>query len=81
MIFAINTGPGASVRVWQRIFGPNDEMWEAEFDAKCVKKAEEGGLMEGFHTLTGDQGNSVVLKNWIEQSGGDFDIVVDDGAR
>ena len=37
--------------------------------------------MDGFQTLTGDQGDDKVLDNWIEISGGKFDVVIDDGGH
>jgi len=75
-------GPGASVKVWQEIFkGRNVDMWEAEFDAKCVKKASEEGKLEGFKTVTGDQADPAVLKRWIEETHGEFDVIIDDGGH
>uniref|UniRef100_A0A7S3L7I1 Methyltransferase domain-containing protein n=1 Tax=Amphora coffeiformis TaxID=265554 RepID=A0A7S3L7I1_9STRA len=74
-------GPGASVAVWKKLF-PEAELWEAEFDGKCVEKAKANGMLEGLHVLVGDQGNPAVLDQWIEQSGGaDFDVVIDDGGH
>ena len=62
-------GPGASVKVWQKLF-PQADMWEAEFDGACVKKSEAEGKMKGIKTLTGDQMNIPTLDRWIEQTGG-----------
>jgi hypothetical protein len=73
-------GPGASVAIHKKLF-PTAELWEAEYDASCVEKAVKNGMLEGINTLTGDQGNVTVLDRWIEQSGGDFDVVIDDGGH
>jgi hypothetical protein len=74
-------GPGASVKVWQKLF-PEAEMWEAEYDAACVEKSKREGKMDGINTLTGDQMDLDTLDKWIEQTGGgDFDVVVDDGGH
>lgn len=73
-------GPGASVNLWNKLL-PNAEIWEAEFYANCVKKAVKNGMLDGIRTLTGDQGNVTVLDGWIEQSGGNFDVIVDDGGH
>ncbi len=73
-------GPGASVSIWKKLF-PEADLWEAEYDVECVKKAKEHGMLEGFHTLTGDQGDVKVLDKWIEASGGNFDVIIDDGGH
>ena len=73
-------GPGASVAVWKKLF-PKADLWEAEFDAGCVTKHREGVMLKGINLLTGDQGNDVVLDSWIETSGGNFDVVIDDGGH
>jgi len=72
-------GPGASVNVWKALF-PKANLWEAEYDAKCVEKHRDGTL-KGINVLTGDQGNDAVLDSWIETSGGNFDVVIDDGGH
>lgn len=73
-------GPGASVSLYKKLF-PTADLWEAEYDAACVKKALENGMLNGFNTLVGDQGNSSVLDKWIEESGGNFDVIIDDGGH
>lgn len=75
-------GPGVSIKFWKQLFEGRDvDLWEAEFDAECVAKAREQGMLEGFSTVTGDQADPGVLKKWIEQSGGKFDVIVDDGGH
>lgn len=76
----MNYGPGASVQVWKKLF-PKAELWEAEYVAECVKKAKERGQLDGIHTLVGDQGNTTVLDGWIQESGGEFDVIIDDGGH
>jgi hypothetical protein len=74
-------GPGASVKLWKKLF-PQAELWEAEFNEACVNKSRANGQLEGIHTLVGDQENNTVLDTWIEQSnGGHFDVIVDDGGH
>ena len=73
-------GPGASVALYKKLF-PKAELWEAEFDAACVKNGIEKGMLDGIKTLTGDQGDPAVLDQWIQQSGGDFDVIIDDGGH
>jgi len=72
-------GPGASVALHKKLF-PQAELWEAEYDAACVEKHRDGTL-KGINLLTGDQGDDTVLDGWIEQSGGKFDVVIDDGGH
>lgn len=75
-------GPGASVVVWKDIFKGHDvDIWEAEFDAACVKKSKEEGKLEDIEALTGDQADPVVLQRWIQESGGKFDVIIDDGGH
>ena len=73
-------GPGASVNIWKILF-PQAETWEAEFNARCVKKSTENGQLKGINTVTGDQGNTKVLDEWIEKSGGNFDVIIDYGGH
>lgn len=75
--FTIPDGPGASATLWKELF-PQAELWEAELNAKCVRKAQQSGqALDGFHVLVGDQGDPKVLDSWVEKSnGGHFDVVV-----
>ena len=76
----MNYAPGASVALYKKLF-PKADLWEAEYDGECVKKSIEKGELDGINTLVGDQGNDTVLDSWIEQSGGNFDVVIDDGGH
>jgi len=73
-------GPGASVALFQKLFR-DAELWEAEYDAACVEKHKGSGKLDGIKTLVGDQGNDIILDGWIEKSGGNFDVVIDDGGH
>merc|ERR1712194_399425 len=72
-------GPGASVKLWKSLF-PEAELWEAEYDRRCVERNRNTTLKE-FNVLVGDQGNPNVLDSWIKESGGDFDVIIDDGGH
>jgi len=72
-------GPGMSVALHQKIF-PNAELWEAEYDEKCVN-LHRNGKLKNINVLTGDQGNETVLDRWIKESGGNFDVIIDDGGH
>lgn len=73
-------GPGVSVKAWQLIL-PNVELWEADIDKDCVKINQENGKLDGIHTVVGDQSNPKNVEQWVNESGGNFDIVIDDGGH
>jgi len=73
-------GPGASVKTWKALL-PNAELWEAEFNADCVKESKAKGQLVGVNTVVGDQGNKATLQEWLATSGGNFDVVIDDGGH
>jgi len=76
----VKWGPGESVTLWRTLF-PSAERWEAEYDAKCVKDQTAKGRLDDISVLVGDQEDPEVLDGWIHDSGGQFDIVIDDGGH
>jgi len=72
-------GPGASVALHQKLF-PQAEIWEAEYDFQCVNKHRDG-VLKDINIVTGDQGNTTDLDRWIKESGGNFDVIIDDGGH
>jgi len=76
----MNYGPGASVKVWQTLL-PNADIWEADVNEECVNRSRAKGELEGVHTVTGDQSIEKVVQQWVAASGGDFDVVIDDGGH
>lgn len=77
---SMNYGPGASVAIYKKLF-PKADLWEAEYSQECVEKSAKAGQLDGIKTLIGDQGDNAVLDLWIEESGGNFDVVIDDGGH
>lgn len=73
-------GPGASATLW-RLYFPSAEIWEAEYDGACVERHKSKLDALNVKTLVGDQSNVDVLKSWVEISGGDFDVIIDDGGH
>eukprot|EP00668_Euglena_longa_P010722 GGOE01012999.1.p1 GENE.GGOE01012999.1~~GGOE01012999.1.p1 ORF type:complete len:567 (+),score=129.00 GGOE01012999.1:238-1701(+) len=73
-------GAGASARLWRRLL-THAEIWEAEVDAKCVHAHTAALEKVGINALTGDQGNAQDVRRWVQQSGGQFHVVVDDGGH
>ena len=76
----VRWGPGASVALWKNLF-PQAELWEAEYNGECVKDQTEKGRLDGINVLVGDQADPQVLDSWIHNSGGSFDVVIDDGGH
>lgn len=72
-------GAGASVGIWKQLF-PSADLWEAEQDSGCVEKHRDTSL-KGLHVLVGDQSRPDTLKKWIADSGGGFDVIIDDGGH
>ena len=72
--------PGASASLWPKLL-PKAEIWMAEHDAACVQESVKRGWLPGIHTLTGDQSDPAVQQRWIQESGGAFDAVIDDGGH
>mmetsp|Transcript_71143 Transcript_71143/g.123395 ORF Transcript_71143/g.123395 Transcript_71143/m.123395 type:complete len:507 (+) Transcript_71143:45-1565(+) len=73
-------GPGASVKLWKE-FLPRVNLWEAEFDEQCVERSVQNGLLDGVQVVTGDQGEAADVQRWVTETGGNFDVVVDDGGH
>ena len=71
---------GASIKLWKKLF-PHAELWEAEYNAQCVDHAKKRNQLDGINVLVGDQSDSSVLDQWVEQSGGKFDAIIDDGGH
>lgn len=72
-------GPGKSAAVWRRLFThPRSELWEAEADGSCLERWKD---KLGGNTLVGDQSDFNVLRNWTQITGGEFDVIIDDGGH
>ena len=70
-------GAGGSVKLWKKLF-PRMDLWEAEYDTACVEQTD---IPPWLHVLVGDQSDPETLDRWIEESGGNFDVIVDDGGH
>ena len=71
--------PGASASLWRKLF-PDAESWEVVYDINCVENAKGEEKLDGLNLLTGDQMNISTLHAWINKTGANFDIVIDDGS-
>lgn len=73
-------GAGASAKLWRRTL-PNVELWEADVNEPCLQHHKESLQEMGVHTLHGDQNSQDTLKRWLQESGGGFDAIIDDGSH
>eukprot|EP00197_Chlamydomonas_leiostraca_P005403 CAMPEP_0202862440 /NCGR_PEP_ID=MMETSP1391-20130828/3477_1 /ASSEMBLY_ACC=CAM_ASM_000867 /TAXON_ID=1034604 /ORGANISM="Chlamydomonas leiostraca, Strain SAG 11-49" /LENGTH=226 /DNA_ID=CAMNT_0049541979 /DNA_START=434 /DNA_END=1111 /DNA_ORIENTATION=+ len=73
-------GPGHSARLWRQYF-PSAEVWMAEYDKECVERHKQTLVDIGVHVVTGDQASLLTLRSWINETGGGFDVVIDDGGH
>ncbi|TVY80371.1 8-demethyl-8-alpha-L-rhamnosyl tetracenomycin-C 2'-O-methyltransferase [Lachnellula suecica] len=71
-------GPGHSYHTWLEFF-PNVDMYYIEYDAACVEKWAAN--ITDAKVFTGDQADTTFLHEFMAQSGGGFDIIVDDGGH
>lgn len=73
-------GPGASAKLWRQYF-PNADIWFGEYDAACVAKHKPNLDELGVNVVTGDQANNDTLYRWLSETGGQFDVIIDDGGH
>lgn len=74
-------GPGKSIEFWQSFFQPPAEIWVFEFDHECLinfLKTKKYPNVKGF---SGDQKSESDVGRFLNLSGGDFDVVIDDGSH
>ncbi|ETS77813.1 hypothetical protein PFICI_09875 [Pestalotiopsis fici W106-1] len=71
-------GPGKSYYTWLEYF-PNVELYYMEYDAECA--AKWSSKTTGATIYAGDQADPVFLQKFIAETGGNFDIIIDDGGH
>jgi frataxin-like iron-binding protein CyaY len=71
-------GPGASYYTWLEYL-PNVDLYYIEYDAECAKKWKE--KTNGASVFAGDQADVEFLERFIRETGGNFDVMVDDGGH
>lgn len=52
-----------------------------EYDAGCVSSHQANLTTLGIRVVTGDQSDVPTLHEWINQTGGNFDVIIDDGGH
>lgn len=77
----MSAGPGASAFLWKDYF-PKADVWFAEYNADCVTHAKSINMIDAeLQVVTGDQGDPSVVRRWIEETSGGFDVIIDDGGH
>ena len=71
-------GPGASYKLWKEYF-PHVDLYFIEYDAACAQKC--ANATPGATIFTGDQADRAFLNEFIVETGGDFDVIIDDGGH
>ncbi|TPX17931.1 uncharacterized protein E0L32_011994 [Thyridium curvatum] len=71
-------GPGKSYYTWLEFF-PNVDLYYIEYDAACAEKWKD--KTSGATIFTGDQADRTFLRRFVQESGGDFDVIIDDGGH
>jgi len=71
-------GPGKSYYTWLEYL-PNVDLYFIEYDGDCAEKW--GTSMTGATIFAGDQSDVEFLEAFMETTGGDFDVIVDDGGH
>jgi hypothetical protein len=72
----MNTG-SASIHLWQTYFSKVD-LWMADLDVACARRVQNTTKNT---ILIGDQSSQTDMQSWIDLSGGQFDLIVDDGSH
>ncbi len=75
----IGIADGASARMWEEYFD-NATLFFLDIEPKTVLDIQQK-LSQRSHCFIGDQENQEQLSLFIEQSGGAFDIIIDDGGH
>jgi len=74
----MNYGPGASYYTWLEYF-PDVDLYYIEYDARCAdawaNKTTDATI------FVGDQADVSFLEQVIQKSGGNFDVIIDDGGH
>lgn len=71
---------GKSAHLWRNYF-PSAEIWYAEYNTACLAAWQDRLLQMSIKTVSGDQGDPATLKEWVATTGGNFDVIIDDGGH
>lgn len=71
---------GGNTQLWLELF-PQSEIWEADFREECAANTRKAGGLKGINTVFGDQGDPATVQRWVRETGGSFDVIIDDGGH
>ncbi|RDW84650.1 hypothetical protein BP6252_02240 [Coleophoma cylindrospora] len=71
-------GPGPSYYTWLEYFS-DVELYFIDYDIECA--STWANLTKGATIITGDQADISFLKQFLQHTGGQFDIIIDDGGH
>merc|ERR1712093_204385 len=71
-------GPGASYHTWLEYF-PHVDLYFIEYDAECADKWKAETTRATI--FTGDQADVAFLERFLGETGGNFDVMIDDGGH
>lgn len=75
-------GPGKSMEVWLQYFEDGGvDLWFFDIDGNCVNQFRPEMEKVGVKSVIGDQTNPADLQRLLNESGGGFDLIVDDGGH
>lgn len=71
------------VDIWAKLLSqPEDSIWVAEYNEMCLARMRKGDMIpRGVNVVVGDQSNETTLDRWIDETGGQYDIFIDDGGH
>lgn len=77
------SGMFSGLTIWKEILDvTKDEVWVGEYDSPCVDNVRNtSDYLKNINVVTGDQGDHDTLERWVVETGGNFDIIIDDGAH
>jgi hypothetical protein len=76
----MDQGPGESLKIWTSYFKDIElSLHFLENNPKCVNAWKSKFPNVHFHT--GDQNNEKTLQELLDKSGGNFDVIIDDGGH
>jgi FKBP-type peptidyl-prolyl cis-trans isomerase 2 len=74
-IVEIGVASGRSLKMWEDFF-PNAKLFAIDVNPQCAMFADERSDI-----YIGDQSNEDFLKSFAKETGGNFDIIIDDGGH
>ena len=74
-------GRASSAQLWYQLIKDDGEIWAAEYSKSCVDDVIARNVVPRLKTMVGDQADPAVVNSWLEKSGGNFDVIIDDGGH